>query len=220
MRAMVLAAGRGERMRPLTDHCPKPLVQVAGRCLLDYHLEGLARAGVSEVVINLSWLGEQIRQHLAGGGEGPAIVYSEEGYPALETGGGIYRALPQLGSEPFLVVNADVFCPFDFTSLSLAGNDLARLVLVPNPAHNPGGDFVLEHGRVHDGEGQRLTFSGISLLHPQLFAGCRDGAFPLAPLLRRAMEQGRVSGLLHSGLWSDVGTAQRLHALEEQLRAG
>lgn len=220
MKAMVLAAGRGERMRPLTDQVPKPLVRVAGRALLDYHLEGLARAGVSEVVVNLSWLGEQIRRHLdTRVGAGPLIRYSEEGYPALETGGGLFRALPLLGDAPFLVVNADVYCPFDFATLSLSGNDLARLVLVPNPAHNPDGDFVLENGRVHDGEGARLTFSGISLLHPALFAGCRDGAFPLAPLLRKAMAQGRVSGQVHPGLWSDVGTPRRLQALEQQLNS-
>lgn len=217
-RAMVLAAGRGERMRPITDSCPKPLVQVAGRPLIEYHLEGLARAGIREVVINLSWLGEQIRAHLGDGDRfGLALEYSPEGYPALETGGGIFRALPLLGDAPFVLVNADIYCPFDFSSLGLSGNDLAELVMVPNPAHNPAGDFVLEDERMHAGDGRRLTFSGISVLHPDLFRGCSDGAFPLAPLLVSAMERDRVSGRLHRGLWSDVGTPERLAELEATL---
>lgn len=218
-RAMVLAAGRGERMRPLTDSCPKPLVQVAGKPLIEYHLEGLARAGIREVVINLSWLGEQIRDRLGEGGRfGMSLHYSQEGYPALETGGGIYRALPLLGEEPFLLVNADVYCPFDFSSLELEEGDLAQLVMVPNPSHHPRGDFVLDNGRMHAGDGQRLTFSGISVLHPDLFRGCSDGAFPLAPLLVSAMESARVSGRIHQGLWSDVGTPERLAELEATLK--
>jgi len=214
----VLAAGRGERMRPITDTCPKPLVQVAGRALIEYHLEGLARAGIRDVVINLSWLGEQIRAHLGQGERfGMALQYSREGYPALETGGGIFKALALLGEEPFLLVNADVYCPFDFSSLGLAGGDLAQLVMVPNPAHHLRGDFILEQGRVHAGDGERLTFSGISVLHPELFRGCSEGAFPLAPLLVSAMGDGRVSGIAHQGLWSDVGSPERLAELEAQL---
>jgi len=217
-KAMVLAAGRGERMRPITDTCPKPLVQVAGRALIEYHLEGLARAGIRDVVINLSWLGEQIREHLGQGERfGMALQYSREGYPALETGGGIFKALALLGEEPFLLVNADVYCPFDFSSLGLTGGDLAQLVMVPNPAHHPRGDFILEQGRVHAGDGERLTFSGISVLHPELFRGCSEGAFPLAPLLVSAMGDGRVSGIAHQGLWSDVGSPERLAELEVQL---
>jgi len=217
-RAMVLAAGRGERMRPLTDACPKPLLRVAGRPLIEYHLEGLARAGIQDVVINLSWLGEQIREHLGDGERfGMVLQYSPEGYPALETGGGIFRALPLLGEDPFLLVNADVYCPFDFSSLGLDEGDLAALVMVPNPAHHPRGDFVLEQGRVHTGDDRRLTFSGISVLHPDLFQGCSDGAFPLAPLLVSAMNKGRVAGKVHHGLWSDVGTPERLAQLEALL---
>lgn len=217
-RAMVLAAGRGDRMRPITDSCPKPLVKVAGRPLIDYHLEGLARAGIREVVINLSWLGEQIQEHLGNGERfGLALQYSQEGYPALETGGGIFRALPLLGEEPFLLVNADVYCPFDFSCLALEKGDLARLVMVPNPAHHPRGDFVLQQGRVSSSQGERMTFSGISILHPELFKGCRDGAFPLAGLLISAMQRDKVSGMAHRGLWSDVGTPGRLAQLEEVL---
>lgn len=218
-KAMVLAAGRGERMRPLTDTCPKALVKVAGRPLIEYHLEGLARAGIREVVINLSWLGEKIRAQLGDGDRfGLALQYSSEGYPALDTGGGVFHALPLLGEEPFALVNADVYCPFDFSSLGLARGDLAELVMVPNPAHNSRGDFVLEQGRMHAGHGERLTFSGISVLHPDLFRDCSHGAFPLAPLLVSAMERGRVSGRVHHGLWSDVGSPERLAELEAALK--
>jgi len=221
MRAMVLAAGRGERMRPLTDMCPKPLLRVAGSSLIEYHLHGLARAGVREVVINLSWLGGQIREALGDGSIfGLFLQYSQEPHPALETGGGVFRALPLLGEQPFLLVNADIYCPFDFSRLALEGGDLAQLVLVPNPEHNAGGDFALERGRVRSDGGEKLTFSGISLLHPDLFAACTHGAFPLAPLLRAAMSTDRVSGILHTQVWSDVGTAERLSSLELLLSRG
>ena len=221
MRAMVLAAGRGERMRPLTDMCPKPLLRVAGSPLIEYHLRGLALAGVREVVINLSWLGGQIREFLGDGSAfGLALQYSQEPQPALETGGGVFHALPLLGEQPFLLVNADIYCPFDFSSLDLAGGDLAQLVLVPNPEHNAGGDFVLKRGRVRSDGGEKLTFAGISLLHPDLFAACKNVAFPLAPLLRGAMSTDRVSGVLHTGTWSDVGTVERLASLESQLSRG
>jgi MurNAc alpha-1-phosphate uridylyltransferase len=208
-------------MRPLTDTRPKPLLQVAGKPLIDYHLLGLARAGIEDVVINLSWLGEQIREHLGDGSAfGLSLHFSEEPYPALETGGGIFHALPLLGKKPFLLVNADIFCPFDFSSLSLEGQDLAHLVLVPNPKHNVAGDFVLHRGRVAPTGSETLTFSGISVLHPQLFAGCSDGAFPLAPLLRAAMLTDRVSGRKYTGTWSDVGTPERLAVLESSLSPG
>lgn len=218
MKAMVLAAGRGERMRPLTDTCPKALLPVAGIPLIEYHLRGLVRAGVTDVVINLSWLGGQIREYLGDGSAfGLSLRYSQEPYPALETGGGIFHALSLLGGQPFLLVNADIYCPFDFSSLALEGDDLARLVLVSNPEHNPGGDFVLERGRVRSDGDQKLTFSGISVLHPDLFSDCTDGAFPLAPLLKAAMTMNRVSGILHTGTWSDVGTVERLSRLESVL---
>jgi MurNAc alpha-1-phosphate uridylyltransferase len=217
---MVLAAGRGERMRPLTETLPKPLLQLAGKALVEYHLAALARAGISEIVMNTSWLGHLIRGRLGdGSGFGVHIDYSDEQPAPLETGGGIYRALGLLGTDPFVVVNADIYCDFDFSSLRLQNGDLAQLVMVQNPDHHPGGDFYLRAGRVldqdPDGQGLRLTFSGISVLHPDLFLGCRDGAFPLAPLLRRAMAAGRVGGSEFEGPWSDVGTPERLQALRQ-----
>jgi MurNAc alpha-1-phosphate uridylyltransferase len=219
MRAMILAAGRGERMRPLTDETPKPLLTVGGKPLIAYHLERLAAAGVAEVVINIAWRGAQIRAALGDGGRfGLRIVYSDEGATALETGGGIFRALPWLGSEPFLVVNGDIYSDFDPGRLVLAPGDLAELVLVPNPAHNPEGDFALEEGRVHLAATGRYTFSGIAMYRAELFAGCEDGVFPLAPLLTRAIRAGRVSGQLHRGGWEDVGTPERLRALDLRLR--
>lgn len=225
MKAMILAAGRGERMRPLTDRLPKPLIAVRGRPLIDYHLAALAAAGVREVVINLGWLGECLREQLGDGARhGLSIAYSDEGWPALETGGGLHHALPLLGREPFLLLNGDVYCDYPLTALvaraqALAENDLAHLVLVPNPAHNPRGDFGLAGGRVITACAESHTFSGLSVLRPALFADCSSGAFPLAPLLREAAIRGQVAGELHAGLWSDVGTPQRLAALQSQLEA-
>jgi len=217
MKAFILAAGRGERMRPLTDHTPKPLLMVRGKPLIEWHLEKLSVAGVREVVVNLGWLGERLRAALGDGSRFDLrITYSEEGWPALETGGGLHRALPHLGDAPFLLVNGDVFTDLPFAPLlarGLAGGALAHLVLVPNPVQHPRGDFALVDGQVVDAE-PRLTYSGIAVLHPQLFAGCAAGAFPLAPLLQRAMVAGRVSGERHEGLWSDVGTPERLQALQ------
>lgn len=217
MKAFILAAGRGERLRPHTDHMPKPLLPVRGKPLIDWHLQHLAAAGVSEVVVNLGWLGERLRAHLGDGSRyGLAIAYSEEGWPALETGGGLHHALPLLGTEPFLLVNGDVFTDCAFAPLiasGLDGTDLARLVLVPNPPQHPAGDFALVEGRVLDAA-PRLTYSGIAVLHPALFAACAPGAFPLAPILKRAMAQQQVAGLLHAGEWSDVGTPERWQALQ------
>jgi MurNAc alpha-1-phosphate uridylyltransferase len=219
---MILAAGRGERMRPLTDHLPKPLLPVGGKRLIEYHLEALAAAGFSEVVINHAHLGEQIEQ-LLGGGEryGVSIHYSPEG-EALETGGGIFRALPLLGDSPFVVVNGDVWCDYPFARLRAVVTTGAHLVLVPNPPQHPDGDFLLRQGAVFDkaqrSEGeQTLTFSGIGLYHPSLFDGCKAGAFPLAPLLRRAMAEGRVSGERFDGRWFDIGTPERLRELDQML---
>lgn len=222
-RAFILAAGRGERMRPLTDHTPKPLIVVGGQPLIVHHLRALAAAAVQEVVINLGWLGEQIRRALGDGARyGLRITYSEEGWPALETGGGIHRALPMLGPAPFLVVNGDVHTDVAFASLialaqQMPADDLAHLVLVPNPAHHPQGDFSLTAGRVVEPAPPQHTYSGVSVLHPALFAGCKPGAFGLAPLLRAAAARGRVSAELHRGRWSDVGTPQRLADLETLL---
>ena len=218
MKAFVLAAGRGERMRPLTDHRPKPLLPVAGKPLIEWHLEKLAAAGVREVVINLGWLGAQIPEALGDGARfGLSLRYSDEGWPALETGGGIFRALPLLGGEPFLLVNGDVWTDADFAALAARGlraAELAHLLLVANPPQHPRGDFALgADGLVTDAE-PRLTYSGIGVLHPRLFESRNDGAFPLAPLLRSAMVAGAVSGRRHDGRWVDVGTPERLAALE------
>ncbi|CAH0650681.1 nucleotidyltransferase family protein [Pseudomonas juntendi] len=216
MKAMILAAGKGERMRPLTLHTPKPLVPVAGQALIEYHLRALAAAGVREVVINHAWLGQQIEEHLGDGGRfGLRICYSPEGEP-LETGGGIFKALPLLGDDPFLLVNGDVWTDYDFTRLQAPLQGLAHLVLVDNPGHHGRGDFRLADGQVVDGDDApgTLTFSGISVLHPALFAGCQAGAFKLAPLLRQAMAAGRVTGEHYRGHWVDVGTLERLAEAE------
>lgn len=217
--AMILAAGRGERMRPLTDRTPKPLLPAGGKPLIVWHLERLARAGIARVVVNHAHLGTQIEQALGDGSRwGVRISYSAEGEGrALETGGGIFRALAQLGDAPFLVLNADVWCDRDLATLALPAGMLAHLVLVDNPAHHPEGDFRLDAGRVHAAGAPRLTFSGIGVYDRALFAGCRDGAFPLAPLLRAAMTRHQVSGEHHRGRWVDVGTPQRLAALERLL---
>ncbi len=218
---MILAAGRGERLRPLTDTCPKPLLQVAGRPLIEYHLEALAGAGVREVVINLSWLGGQIRDALGAGERfGLTIRYSDEGPVALETGGGIFHALQLLGEEPFLVVNGDIHTDFRHVDLQLRVGELARLVLVPNPPHHPSGDFSLEAGRIVGAGAPRHTYSGIGLYTAALFAGCSPGRFPLKPLLDRAIAEGRLGGVLHAGHWTDVGTVERMAALEAALTRG
>jgi MurNAc alpha-1-phosphate uridylyltransferase len=213
--AMLLAAGRGERMRPLTDRTPKPLLIARGKPLIVHHLERLAQAGVREVVINLSWLGEQIRAALGDGGRfGVSIRYSEEGAPALETGGGIFRALPWLAPGPFLVVNADVFTDFDFTSLALVPGAWAQLLLVPNPPQHPAGDFGFDGSRLTEAVGPRWTYSGIGLYTTELFDGCKPGRFPLKPLLQRAIAAGALGGQIYQGDWNDVGTVERLQALQ------
>ena len=220
MKAMLLAAGRGERLRPLTDALPKPLVRVGGRPLIAWHLDALARAGVREVVINLSWLGDQLRAALGDGGSyGLTLVYSEEGPVPLETGGGIFRALPHLGPDPFLVVNADVWSDIDYGALSLEPGAHARLVLIPNPAHHPRGDFGLEDGLVVQKDADRFTYSGIGVYRPQFFEGCAPGRFPLLPLLNRAIGARLVRGQLHRGGWCDVGSPERLASLEARLAA-
>jgi N-acetyl-alpha-D-muramate 1-phosphate uridylyltransferase len=219
MKAMVLAAGRGERMRPLTDTIPKVLLEAGGRPLIGYLLAALARAGIRDVVINLSWLGGRIRAALGTGTEyGVRIVYSDEGPVALETAGGIFHALPLLGAEPFLVVNGDVWTDFDFGSLALDSRAHARIVLVPNASHHPRGDFGLEGNSVVHGETERYTYSGIGLYRPEFFAGCKPGRFPLLPLLRRAIDAHRLRGQLYRGAWIDIGSPERLAELDARLR--
>lgn len=233
IKAMILAAGRGNRLRPLTDSLPKPLVPLCGKPLIEYHLEKLAQAGVQEVVINHAWLGQKIEQTLGNGERfGLNIVYSAEPEGGLETAGGIINALPLLGEQPFLVINGDVFTDFSFDSLidqawsmqsavgSLSAGDLtadveclAHLILVPSPMFNPQGDFgltaaggVLEHGG--------FTFAGLSVLHPRLFTGLSADVIKLAPVLRQAMRAQQVTGQVYDGLWSDIGTLERLQATE------
>ena len=219
---MIMAAGRGERLKPLTDTVPKPLVPVAGKPLIVYHLEALARSGVREVVINLSWLGDRIKSALGDGGEhGVRIRYSEEGPVPLETGGGIFHALPLLGPEPFLVVNGDVWTDIDFGRLSLDGSVAdACIVLVQNPAHVPRGDFGLDGDFVVERETQRFTYTGVGIFHPEFFHGCQPGKFPLRPLLARAIAARRLRGSLYRGDWFDIGTLERLNELDARLRAG
>jgi N-acetyl-alpha-D-muramate 1-phosphate uridylyltransferase len=219
MKAMLLAAGRGERMRPLTDARPKPLLEVAGKPLIAWHLERLARAGFREVVINVSWLADQIVDALGDGSlHGLHIAWSREPWPALETGGGLFNALPLLGEGPFLLVNSDVYTDIDFRSLRIGDADLAQLVLVSNPAHHPQGDFWLDgRGRIGAEGGERLTYSGISILRPELFTGAEPGRFPLLPWLVKAREAGRLGGQKHAGRWLDIGTPERLRELDAEL---
>ena len=218
---MLLAAGRGERLRPITDSLPKPLVEIAGKPLIVYHLEALARAELRDVVINLSWLGEKIRGALGDGSRyGVRIVYSEEGPVPLETGGGIHRALPLLGQAPFLVVNSDVWTDIDFGRIPpLEEGADARLLLAPNPPHHPRGDFGLEDDFVVEREGDRLTYTGIGVYRPELFAGCAPGKFPLLPLLRRAIAARRLRGEVYRGEWLDIGSPERLAWLDARERA-
>jgi MurNAc alpha-1-phosphate uridylyltransferase len=220
MKAMILAAGKGERLRPLTLHTPKPLVRAAGVPLIEYHLRALVAAGFTDIVINHAWLGQQIEDYLGDGSRfGAHIRYSAEGEP-LETGGGIFKALPLLGEAPFVVVNGDIWTEYDFAALRhpLAGS--AHLVMVGNPEHHPRGDFALVDGQLRDDADAtpRLTYSGISVLDPKLFDGCPAGAFKLAPLLREAMARGQVSGEHFSGRWVDVGTHERLAEVEQLLQ--
>lgn len=220
MNALLLAAGRGERMRPLTDDCPKPLLEVGGRPLIDYHLEALAAAGFRRVVVNTAWRGDRLRRHIGDGARwGLAVRFSDEGERALETAGGIARALPMLGPEPFAVINADIHTDYPFARLHLPPGRLAHLVLVDNPAQHPAGDFALVDGRVRGDGMPRLTFAGIGAYHPALFSGMPIAPRRLAPVLERAMAEDRVSGERHGGAWHDVGTPQRLRALDRALRA-
>lgn len=223
MKAMILAAGRGERMRPLTDTVPKPLLQAGGKALIEWRLEGLAMAGFRDIVINHAHLGAQIETALGDGRRyGVSIRYSPEG-EALETAGGIANALPMLGEKPFLVVNGDVFCDYDFARLShlacsLPPERLAHLVLVDNPVQHPAGDFYLVNNMLTEQGAAKLTFSGIGVYRPEFFAGIVRGAkAKLAPLLHQAIEQGKVSGEHYRGRWVDVGTPARLKELDEAL---
>jgi MurNAc alpha-1-phosphate uridylyltransferase len=212
--AMILAAGRGERMRPLTDSVPKPLLAVRGQPLIERHVLRLAHAGITRLVVNLAWLGGLIRSHLGDGSRfGVTIEYSDESQGALETGGGIFRALPRLGPGPFLVVNGDIFTDYEFATMRLGSGDDAHLVLVPNPPQHPAGDFAIQGDRALSAGVHQHTFAGIALYRPAFFAGCADGVFPLKPLLLRSIAAGKCGAELFRGQWEDVGTPERLAAL-------
>jgi len=216
---MILAAGRGERLRPLTDTVPKSLVEVRGKSLLHRHLERLGAAGIEKVVINLGWLGEKVIEAFGAGSDfGLEITYSQEGDNVLETGGGILKALPFLGSDPFLVMNADVFTDMPVPDIALDDACLGHLVMVATPAYRDRGDFDLRDGLVRNSENAGLTFSGIAIYRPALFDGCEAGRFPLAPLLREAADARQLSGSLYEGTWEDVGTQQRLDELNQTKR--
>jgi MurNAc alpha-1-phosphate uridylyltransferase len=226
MKAMILAAGRGQRMRPLTDHTPKPLLPIHGQPLIAWHLRRLAQAGITDIVINHAWLGEQLVQTLGDGSHwGVHIQYSPES-PALETAGGIARALPLLGPAPFLVLNGDIWCDWPLghaltiaSELDANADTLAHLVLVNNPAHHPTGDFTLDvNARVLDQGQPRLTFAGIGIYRPSLFETIDPNTpAPLAPLLRQAMVNHAIRGEHHDGFWIDVGTPERLSELSSHL---
>ena len=208
---MILAAGRGERMRPLTDSIPKPLLEVRGKPLIMHQIAALKQAGIEQLVINTGALGEQMHARLGNGNElGVEIAYSDEGDEPLETAGGIINALPLLGDGPFIVANADIYTNFDYACLPASLDSEAHLVLVPNPAHHPEGDFALENDRVHATGKEKFTYSGIGVYQTRMFENLAPGHRALAPLLIAAMENGAVTGVLHSGYWNDIGTPERL----------
>lgn len=216
MKAMILAAGRGERMRPLTDSCPKPLLKVAGKALIEHHIIALAKAGFKELVINHAYLGHQIEEFLGDGSRyGVSIAYSAE-KEALETGGGIYQALALLGDQPFVLVNGDVWSDYDFSKIPKHLDGLVHLVMIDNPEHNPAGDFHFNNGRLSESTGKKLTYSGIGVFHPDLFSSCQPGKFPLAPLLRDAIKNKQVSAEHYTGFWMDIGTPERLEFVNKK----
>lgn len=224
MKAMILAAGLGNRMRPLTLHTPKPLLEVGEKPLIVWHIEKLQKIGVTEIVINTAWLGEKLANALGDGSQfGVKILWSHEG-EGLETAGGIINALPLLGDEPFILVNGDVWTTMDFASLLdvQLGEQQAHLVLVENPPQHLKGDFILSKGLAYTFEqeqlGEALTYSGIAVLHPRMFVGLENGKRPLAPLLKQAMQQQQVSAEKLQGIWVDVGTPERLEQLDQQIK--
>lgn len=217
MRAIILAAGRGERMRPLTDSVPKPLLKAGGRALIEYHIDALVRVGIREIVINHAHLGSLIEKTLGDGRRyGAEIVYSPE-QVGLETGGGIFNALPLLGNGPFMVVNGDIWTDFPLHTLPKEPDSLVHLVFVDNPLHHPEGDFVLKENFVQLEGGARVTYSGIGVYRPELFDECQSGVFPLAPVLRRAIINHEATGVHYRGSWMDIGTPQRLRDLDAVL---
>ena len=219
--ALIFAAGRGERMRPLTEHTPKPLLEAGGKRLVEWHLEALARAGIREVVLNLSHLAAQFPPALGDGARwNLRIRYSEEGPEPLETGGGMLRALPMLGNAPFIALNGDIWTDFDYATLPTEPEGIAHLVMVDNPPQHTAGDFVLRGSRLHDEPAPRLTFAGIGVYRPELLLDATPGKFSIVPHLRAAMRAGIVTGAHHRGEWTDVGTPERLADLDRKLRRG
>ncbi len=218
MQAMILAAGKGERMRPLSLHTPKPLLQAGGKPLLQYHIESLVAASVDHIVINTGRLGEMIQDWFGDGDSfGVHIQYSHEGEEPLGTGGGIRKALPLLGDVPFILVNGDIWTDFDYRALPVRPDGLAHLVMVDNPAHNPAGDFALKGGLLSK-SGQTLhTYSGIGIYDPRMFLGTDTQLFSLVPLLKQAMLNEQVSGQYFNGQWFDIGTPERLAQLDRLL---
>jgi len=220
MKAMILAAGRGSRMRPLTDKKPKPLLEVGGKPLIVWHIEKLKEAGFEEIIINIAWLGDQIPKALGEGSKyGVKLVYSDEQQiGGLETAGGIIKALPLLGDEPFLVINGDIWCDFTYSNISpLKKGDLAHLILTTNPDHHPDGDFSIQNERVSQTGKSKYTFTGIAYYHPKMFSGLVETKLPLLPLFIEAIEKDKITGELHKGKWLDIGTPERLKLLNEEL---
>jgi MurNAc alpha-1-phosphate uridylyltransferase len=208
---MILAAGRGERLRPLTDTTPKSLIEVGGQSMLERHLEHICEAGIKDVVINLGWLGQQIVDRVGSGSEyGLNILYSDERDAVLETGGGIYKALALLGDEPFLVLNADIFTDMPVPQIALSDNAMGHLVLVPTPDYRDVGDFDLDADLIRNGDSPQFTFGGVAVYRPEFFDGCEPGRFSIVPMMRVAADAGQLQGSLYAGLWADVGTPERL----------
>jgi MurNAc alpha-1-phosphate uridylyltransferase len=219
MRAMILAAGRGERLRPLTDSIPKPLVEIGGKPLIEHHLQALAGAGFREIVINQGHLGDMLPLAIGDGSRwNITIHWSDEQPEALETGGGIHKALPLLGSSPFLVVNGDIWTDYPYSRLRAIKCDWAHLVMIPNPQQHPEGDFSLRNARIRNEGENMLTYSGIGVYHPRLFEGCTPGKFSVVPLLRSAMENHLVTGEKYGGGWEDIGTLERLESVRNLLQ--
>ncbi|MDH5632196.1 MAG: nucleotidyltransferase family protein [Gammaproteobacteria bacterium] len=219
MKAMILAAGRGERMRPLTDHTPKPLLEVGKYSLIEHLVRSLVESGFVRLIVNHAHLGNQIEARLGTGAQfGATIEYSAEGETGLETGGGIYKALPLLGDAPFLVVNGDIWTDYPFSRMhNMVPAGMAHLVMVDNPPQHPAGDFVLhDNSAISNDLDGRLTYSGIGVYRPEMFAGCQPGKFPLAPILRKLADESRLTGEYFPGNWSDVGTPERLQVLRDQ----
>ena len=216
MKAMILSAGRGERLRPLTDTLPKSLVEVGGKSLLERHLERLQDAGIVDVVINLGWLGAEIVARIGNGAKfGLNVSYSDEGDDVLETGGGIHKALALLGSDPFLVINADILTDMPVPKIQLDAASLGHLIMVQSPAYRDGGDFDVVDGRIRNSSQQLLTFSGVAVYRPELFAGCEAGRFSIVPILREAADATQLAGSVYDGRWADVGTPERLTAANQ-----